>query len=162
MGSVIMHKLIANIANSLILFSILLIFGCAAPIASSVGYYGPTPTKEKVKGSYGHWLQTFAVEHDTEDVRKAIIKAAAINGLTFDVIKKDMLSGFAQWVPPGFTGGCTPNQVYAVYISTAGKRKTSVTIVADHLSLCASGHNPQLLLVQRLGTSMNSVLATYD
>ena len=152
----------SRIFKALICFSLPLIFSCAAPIMSSVGYYGPKPTQEKVKGSYGHWLQTFVVDYDTEDVRKAAVKAAAINGWTFDVIKENILSGFAQWVPPGFTGGCTVNQIFAVYISAAGKRKSNVTIVADHISFCAAGTNSQVQIVQRLAASLNTVLATYD
>jgi hypothetical protein len=151
-----------RIVCSLLCFLMVLIAGCSsAPLASSVGYYGQTPGRQEVKGSYGQSLQTFVVEHDTEDVRKAVITAAGINGLTFDVVKDNMLSGSAQWVPPGFTGGCAPSQVYAVYLNEAGKRKTSVTIVADHLSFCAAGTNSQLLLVQRLVSATNSVLATY-
>jgi hypothetical protein len=150
-----------RIVNSLLCFSILLIAGCAPLVSSSVGYYGPTPGPQKVKGSSGQAFQTFMAEHDAEDVRKAAIKAAGMNGLTFDVVKDNMLSGTAQWVKPGFPGTCTPNQVYAVYISEVGKRKTSVTIVVDSLNYCSGGANSHLLLVQRLVSTMNSVLATY-
>ena len=146
----------------LILISISLLIGCAAPMTSSVGYYRNQPSGEKVKGSYGHWSQSFNVDHDSEDVFKAAIKGAAINGWTFDVKTPSMLSGYASWVPPGFTGGCTTNQVFAVYINPVGKRKTNFTIVADHMSFCASGMNSQVLIVQKLAASINSVLATYD
>jgi len=150
-----------RIVNSLLCFSILLIVGCSAPLASSVGYYGLTPGKQNVKGSYGQSFKTFVVDYDAEDVRKAAITAAGMNGLTFDVLNDNMLSGTGQWVPPGFTGGCGPNQVYAVYMNKIGKRKTSVTIVVDHVSFCAAGTNSQILLLQKLVSGINSVLATY-
>ncbi len=150
-----------HIVKRLSCIFLLLITGCSTPLASSVGYYGPTPSQEKVKGSYGHYVQTYVVDYDTEDVRKAVMKAAAINGMTFDVTKEDMLSGVTQWVPPGFAE-CIPSQVYAVYMSVVGKRKTSVTIVADQLTWCANKLHPEILLVRKFAGTMNSVLATYE
>lgn len=134
----------------------------ATPLNSSLGYYGSAPGAQEVKDSYGQSVQTFLVAHDTEDVRQAVIKGAGFIGLRFDNVKDNMLTGTSQWVPPGFTGGCAPNQVYAVYLTEVSARETSVTIVADHVTFCAAGMNSQLLLVQRIVSNMNSVLATYE
>jgi len=148
-----------RIVKSLLCFSILLVMGCAGPLVSSVGYYGPTPGPQKVKGSYDQAVKTIDADYDAEDVKKAVIQGAGIIGLTFDVVNDNMLSGTTRWAPPG--SEYIANLVYAVYISKIGKRETRITIVVDHLSFAGGGAHWPILLAQRLVASINSVLATY-
>ena len=148
-----------RVLKVLLACSILLVAGCAS--MSGPVSYGPDPVPQTIKGSYKQVFQKLVVEHDVEDVRKAVIEAAGMNGLTFDNIEENRLSGTGNWVYPGFTGGCEPKQIYVVYMSKSGKRKTTVTFILDHMSFCASGMDPHILL-QKLVSGMNSVLATYD
>ena len=63
---------------------------------------------------------------------------------------------------PGFTAGCMPNQVYAVYLTAVSTRETNVTIVADHLTWCGMATNSQANIVQNIAANMNRILATYE
>lgn len=132
------------------------------PVVSSAGYYGAKPGTQKVKGSYGQSIRRFIVDYDAADVRHAAKKSLGLDAVFIDVERKNMLSGVGHWVPPGFTGGCQPDQVVAIYTEKAGKRKTSVTVIVDHLSFCASGTNPESRLAQRVVSNLNTILATYD
>ena len=95
-----------RVVNSLIGFSTLLVASCAN--MSGADSYGPDPVPQSISGSYKQVFQSYVVEHDVEDVRKAVIEAAGMNGLTFDKIEDSRLSGTGNWVYPGFTGGCEP------------------------------------------------------
>lgn len=86
------------------------------------------------------------VEHDAQDVKTPIIKAAGIMGLSFDNIENNRLSGSGSWVYVGFTRVCMPELKYVVYLRVSGKRITTVTFIVDSLTYCESGYGPDLLI----------------
>lgn len=148
---------------SVTLVALVVLGGCSAKaLDSSAGFYRDTPGAQEVKGSYGQTVKSYLVEHDVADVKTAVIKGASFSGLTFDNVTDNVMTGTAQWTPPGFTAGCLPNQVYAVYLTEVSARETNVTIVADHLSWCAMATNSQASIVQNIAANMNRILATYE
>lgn len=147
----------------LVICATFLLNGCfSLGLRSSAGFYGPVPPSTELDGSYHQGKLSFIAQHDIEDVRIAVNKAAGFEGLFFDVQNEIMLSGVTHWFSPGSTVPCTPDQVYAVYLNNEGKRKTRVTVVVDHMSFCLSGVNTAHMLAQKLTANINSVLATYE
>lgn len=136
-----------------------LVAGCAT--MSGTDSYGPDPAPQTIKGSYNQGFKSYAVGHNAQDVKTAVIKAAGMMGLTFDKIENNRLSGSGSWVYVGFTKVCMPELKYVVYLRESAKQITTVTFIVDSLTYCESGYGPDFL-IQKLAASMNNVLVTND
>jgi hypothetical protein len=139
--------------------TLLLVAGCAT--MSGTDSYGPDPVPQTIKGSYNQGLKNYVVEHDAQEVKTAVIKAAGMMGLTFDKIENNRLSGSGSWVYVGFTKVCMPELKYVVYLRESARQTTTVTFIVDSLTYCESGYGPDFL-IQKLAAAMNDVLAAYD
>jgi len=151
---------ISRVVLAFLAFSTLLLaVGCAT--MSGTDSYGPNPVPQTINGSYDQGFKSYVVEHDAQDVKNAVIKAARIIGLTFNNIEDNRLSGSGSWVYVGVTRVSMPKLKYVVYIRESGKQTTTVTFIVDSLTYCEPGYGPDYL-IRKLAAAMNSVLATND
>lgn len=142
------------------MFSVLFLVSCAT-INSSTGLYGPQVPTDEVSGSYAQAKRSFVINFDTTDAMAAAKKAFNLEGLTFDVVRPNMVSGAGFW--GGTVDGCECS--YAVYVEEIDKSpKTRVTFVGDYqvfrASLFASTNVNQF--IGKVSSHFNNIIASYE
>ena len=131
---------------------------CASLPTSSKGLYGLTP-EGQVSQSADQVRRVIVSDFDVADTKHAVQKALGLEGVSAEVVKSNMLSGIADWVPSPYDR-CYCG--FAAYFRPSGQGRTEVVLLVDQFEGMLRTRGAAKRFSTKLVSSINAVLASYE